>query len=169
MRSNKHVSDVQEMLKEWDFSKNDGVSPYETAIRTHSIYWWLCSKGHSWEASPHNRAIGKGCPYCANRKVLAGYNDLASQRPDLVSEWDTEKNAGLSPSDVLVTSTKKVWWKCREGHTWNALIHVRTRLGCNCPYCANRKVVAGYNDLATLKPELLSECAYLGRHLRRSH
>jgi len=157
MRSNKHVSDVQEMLKEWDFSKNDGVSPYETAIRTHSIYWWLCSKGHSWEASPHNRAIGKGCPYCANRKVLAGYNDLASQRPDLVSEWDTEKNAGLSPSDVLVTSTKKVWWKCREGHTWNALIHVRTRLGCNCPYCANRKVVAGYNDLATLKPELLSE------------
>ena len=160
MRPCKHISDVPELLAEWDFEKNQEVEPAGIAFRTHELYWWICRRGHSYKASPHNRAVGKGCPYCAGRKILQGFNDLASQRPALASEWDYEKNAGLSPEEVLVTSSKRAWWKCDKGHSWDTIVLVRSRYGCGCPYCSGHKVVQGYNDLATLKPELLSEWDY---------
>lgn len=159
MKNIKHISDVPKMKEEWDYSKNDG-DPSKIAFRTHASYWWKCSLGHSWEASPHNRATGRDCPYCTNRKVLKGFNDLASQKPELAGEWDYEKNGDLAPADVIVTSSRKVWWKCSEGHSWKTIVLVRSSYGCGCPYCTNRKILAGYNDLATLKPELLSEWDY---------
>ena len=43
----------------------------------------------------------------------AGKKDsLAITNPDLVKEWDYEKNAPLTPDDVTPGSGKKVWWIC---------------------------------------------------------
>ena len=46
------------------------------------------------------RALGgdPGCPYCAGRKVLPGFNDLAALRPDLAVQWHPTLNKGLRPS-----------------------------------------------------------------------
>lgn len=30
------------------------------------------------------------CPYCENKKVLAGYNGLKTTRPDIAKEWGIE-------------------------------------------------------------------------------
>ena len=42
-----------------------------------------CSKGHVWYADPHNVLRGSGCPYCADKALLIGYNDLWTARPDI--------------------------------------------------------------------------------------
>ena len=153
------LSGLPELMREWDFEKNKGVVPEDISFRSHSDYWWICEKGHSWQANPHNRAAGKGCPYCAGRKVIAGFNDLASQRPELLKEWDYERNGILRPDGVTVSSGKKAWWLCEKGHSWEAVVASRSA-GCGCPYCAGKKVLPGYNDLLTLRPDLVKEWDY---------
>ena len=37
---------------------------------------WRCSQGHTWEANISKRTSGRGCPICANRVLLVGFNDL---------------------------------------------------------------------------------------------
>ena len=96
--------------------------------------------------------VDDSCPYCKNRKLLRGFNDLATAYSELVAEWDFERNGDLKPTDVIANSNKRVWWKCEEGHEWSGLIANGARKGKadpGCPYCSGRKVLAGYNDLAT--------------------
>lgn len=32
--------------------------------------WWICKEGYEWQASPHNRMAGRGCPFCNQHKVI---------------------------------------------------------------------------------------------------
>ncbi len=66
--------------------------------------------------------VDDSCPYCKDRKLLRGYNDLATAYPELVAEWDFERNGDLKPTDVIASSNKRVWRKCKEGHEWSGLI-----------------------------------------------
>lgn len=78
--------------------------------------------------------------------------------PQLFSEWDSEANIDISPEDISVGSEKKVWWKCRLGHTWQAAVYTRTgKQKYDCPYCKGRRAWEGFNDLATVNPQLASE------------
>ena len=36
----------------------------------------------------------------------------------------------------------KVWWKCKNGHEWEAVIHTRVK-GVGCPYCMGKKAIQG--------------------------
>lgn len=101
--------------------------------------------------------MGTGCPICAGRSVLVGENDFASQYPRLAAEWDLEKNGTLSPEEVTASSNHKVWWLCDKGHSYSASVQGRTRNGNGCPYCVNRKVLQGFNDLATTCPVVAAE------------
>lgn len=47
-------------------------------------------------------------------------NSLADMRPELVREW-SEKNE-IKPTEVSVGSHKKVLWKCKHGHEWEASV-----------------------------------------------
>ena len=96
--------------------------------------WWKCEKGHEWQARISHRNKGIGCPYCSGKKVLQGYNDLATINPELAKEWNCEKNGNLKPEDFTANSGKKVWWKCEKGHEWKATIANRNR-GRGCPIC----------------------------------
>ena len=58
-----------EIISEWDFSKNETLSPEDLTSGSDKKVWWLCCKGHSWKASISKRSIEKtGCPYCKNKK-----------------------------------------------------------------------------------------------------
>ena len=121
--------------------------------------WWKCNNGHEWQANINDRNRGKGCPFCASKNVSQGYNDLATINPALANEWNYEKNDDLKPIDVLPNSHKQVWWKCNNGHEWQAIIKSRNS-GNGCPYCSNKKVLKGYNDLQTINPTLAYEWNY---------
>ena len=132
------------------------MTPSLVAANSSKKVWWRCHNGHEWQASIGNRNRGHGCIYCSNQKVLPGYNDLATSRPDIAKEWHPTKNYPLLPSEVTCGSEKKVWWKCDKGHEWIASVKSRSK-GTGCPYCANRKVLTGYNDLASINPRLAKE------------
>ena len=127
-----------ELARQWDFERN-AVKPEQILPGSHEKVWWKCDLGHSWQSAPYSRTKekGSGCPYCTGRKVLAGFNDLATLRPKLASEWYQSMNAGLSPEQVSLGCKKRVWWRCSERHIWQAAIYSRTRTrGSGCPVCA---------------------------------
>lgn len=99
-----------EILKKWDFEKNIDISPYEVLPKSSKKVWWKCEKGHSFEARIAQITTGGGCPYCTNKKVLRGYNDLATTHSDLVKEWHPTKNLPLTPYEITYGSEKKVYW-----------------------------------------------------------
>lgn len=147
------------LLNEWNLEMNSSLSPNTIAARSHKKIWWTCLVGHTWQTSLSNRTNinkGTGCPYCSNKKVLPGYNDLLTLIPSLATEWDYEKNTNLTPRDVTKNCTKKVWWICSNKHNWQATILSRTQ-GNDCPYCSNQQVLYGYNDLLTTYPDIAKE------------
>ena len=140
MAEKKYIIDNAKLMAEWDWEKNNdfGFDPKTLTLGNNKKAWWKCNKGHEWQATIANRNYGYGCPYCAGKKVLKGYNDLQTINPKLASEWNYEKNMELTPSDVTPGSKRKVWWKCANGHEWQAVIANRNK-GCGCPYCSGRK------------------------------
>ena len=79
-----------------------------------------------------------------------------SDNASLFSEWNTAKNDNLDPTTITLGSNKKVWWKCKRGHQWQAYVSNRAK-GQGCPYCSGRLAWAGENDLGTLYPDLASQ------------
>lgn len=154
-----------EMLKEWDYEENDklGIKPNELLVGSIKKVYWICSKGHKYDRSIYDRLHGRGnCPYCGNRKVLQGYNDLATTNPELLKDWDYEENdkLGIKPNEITNGGKEKVWWKCEKGHNYQAIVSNKVNQQTKCPYCANKKIIIGFNDLATTNPELLEEWDY---------
>ena len=141
------------LVAEWDVEKNTPLTPQDVTTGSHKLIWWRCPKGHSWRAAVYSRTtLGTGCPVCTGRQALAGENDLATLYPAIAAQWDEEKNGALHPSNVTAGSNRRVWWRCEKGHSYRAVIAQRVQRGDGCPYCANRKVLPGFNDLATAAP-----------------
>ena len=95
-----------DLAKEWHPKKNNS-KPSEVMPGAHKKAWWICSEGHEWEAEIKSRTTGVGCPYCCGKRVMKGYNDLATVNPDLAAEWHPTKNGDLTPEDVTEASGKK--------------------------------------------------------------
>ncbi len=91
-------------------------------------------------------------------------NSVASVFPELIREWDVEKNEGITPDVFSARNNKKVWWKCENGHSWKASINTRGERKMGCPYCAGQKILIGKNDFETWcrdnNPTLLNEWDY---------
>ncbi|MDO4759945.1 MAG: zinc-ribbon domain-containing protein [Candidatus Saccharibacteria bacterium] len=156
-----YISDNSDLIKDWDFDKNARLNLFPNRLTTGSgkKVWWKCEKGHSYASCIYNRASGKKCPYCSNRMVLPGFNDLQTLYPSVAKEWDYDKNQG-SPKQVIPGTTRKVWFVCPQGHSYYISLHGRCYRGDNCPYCSGKKVKYGYNDLTTMAPQLLAEWDY---------
>ena len=150
-----------EIAREWNYEKNSNLKPEYFRAGSGEKVWWKCNKGHEWKTDINSRVRHKtGCPICANMQLLTGYNDLETVHPELAKEWNYDKNDGLLPSQVLFGSSKRVWWKCKDGHEWQVTIDNRVCNRSGCPICTNRQVLVGYNDLQTVKPDLAKEWDY---------
>ena len=135
------------LIRQWDYEKNNGLTPQEVTAGSQKKVYWICEKGHSFDMDIRSRTKGQGCPYCNNRRILPGYNDLATLNKELAAEWNWEKNGNLKPTDVGTGSKNRVWWKCDKGHEWQARV-IQRNGGTGCPVCANRIVLKSYNDFA---------------------
>lgn len=121
-----------QLVNEWHHEKNGGVLPEEITPNMNIKVWWKCNDGHEWQAAPHSRTRGTGCPFCYGR-YASKTNNLAVSYPELLAEWDYELNKGLNPSDFTPHVGKIVWWKCKENHTWQATIYNRTKISRDAP------------------------------------
>ncbi len=133
-----YVIDNARLMTEWDWEENEkcNLDPRKLTLGSGKKANWICSNGHKWATSICCR-VGRGtnCPYCSNKKVMSGYNDLQSQCPDLMVDWDYEANT-IDPSMVAVKSNKVAAWVCPKGHHYNKAIYKRVS-GEGCPACSH--------------------------------
>lgn len=144
----------EDLFQEIHPTLNQGIEVDALAAYSNKKIWWICELGHEWESSVSNRN-NRGCPYCGNKKVMAGFNDLVTLHPSIAEEW-SNKNT-LKPNEVLSGSHGKYFWTCKDGHEWEASVVKRTMIKRGCPYCTLQKRIIGVNDLASVNPKLLSE------------
>ena len=132
-----------ELLKEWDFLKND-VDPFKVAVKSKYKANWICNYcKHEWQTRIDHRTYSKsGCPKCGIKKNtlntqltrLKLNGSLFDKNKDLLKEWHPTKNLPLTPKDVTLGSGKKVWWICKKKHVWQARVHARNE-GARCSKC----------------------------------
>ena len=136
-------------------SEVDGWNPEQIIAGSRTLKPWKCKLGHRWNATPADRSIKKSkCPYCSNSKVLTGFNDLATEFPNLAKEAD-----GWDPSKIVSRTGKPLQWRCINNHSWRISPNSRIRknVTVGCPFCLNHFVLKGFNDLATTHPHLIGE------------
>ena len=143
-----------ELVAEWS-EKNLPLTPDSITFGSNKKVWWKGACGHEWETSIKARSSGEKCPICSGARVIAGINDLATLETLLVKQW-SKKNK-IKPTEVSIGSHKKVIWRCEKGHEWEAAVKSRTINRTGCPYCSHNKVLGGFNDLATLLPDIAAE------------
>ena len=61
-------------------------------------------------------------------KLTSKYN-LKVLFPKIAKELHPSKNGGLKSIDITHGSRRKVWWKCKNKHTWQAIVRARTSGG----------------------------------------
>lgn len=88
-----------------------------------------------------------------NRKDVAV--SLLDKVPNIIYEWDYEKNNGVKPEEVTYGSTVKYWFKCSKGHSYLAAPkHKSSKNPTGCKRCQDtrvrksKKLVTDYPSLA---------------------
>lgn len=166
------------LAKEWHPTKNGELTPDGIGFGSDKKVWWLLKYydkntnqtfNFEWEASVGNRSRGTKCPFLSGQAIYVGFNDLQTLNPQLASEWHPTKNGNLTPRDVTVRSTKKVWWLFPYDDTqtgkhfdfeWNEPIQNRIRAPHSNPYLSGKKIMPGFNDLATKRPDIAEQWDY---------
>lgn len=114
---------------------------------------WICPKGHRYISKPvYRTSQKKGCPVCDGKKVVAGFNDLATTYPEIAAEAYK-----FDPTTITAGSNKNVEWKCQFGHIFKAPPHQRTSRSSGCAVCSGDQINIGVNDFETTDPGLALE------------
>lgn len=169
MSAGKTLKDYPNIIKEWDRDRNGSINPLNVPARSNKKYWWKCSKCHQgYLASPDKKTSRNyGCPVCSNYLVIKGINDFESNYPELMKDWDYEKNKGVEPSSISKRSITRVSWRCHQcGFEWNSRVRDATKKKINCPKCskidsANKKHLSELDKNGCLSNEdLLKDWDY---------
>lgn len=132
---------------------------FDLARSSFKKHEYACALGHRFTSYTRKMAPYKssdGCPFCARRAPLAGFNTLADSHPHLAAEWHPTLNRELRPEHILSGSSQKVAWLCPEGHSYRREPATRVR-GVGCGYCSNHLVDPATNSMAVTHPALAAD------------
>ena len=157
-----------ELVKEWNYKKNKNLTPEKVVSGSNKKVWWICQKcGYEWEATIVSRTItGNGCRNCAinsvgnkiKSKKHEKYGDLTKTHPELVKEWNSEKNGKKLPANIIINSPEKFWWKCSKcNYEWQASLYNRINKKSGCPKCGILKQIQSFNNNQIIKKGSLEE------------
>lgn len=137
--SNSLEEKYPQIAAEWHTTLNGKIKPNMVAAETHDSFYWLCDKGHTYEAMVKNRVrMCSNCPYCSGQKVLAGFNDIATTHPEIAMNYNNDKNNRKS-TEISAGSREKVWWKCCKcGYEFQYELNTYINANYACPSCSNR-------------------------------
>lgn len=162
-RKGKYLSEVRPDLKKHYSSENE--IPFESlsSANPKSVIW-VCDNGHKFTKTVAKMTLQKEfqCPKCTGR-IAAEDNNIIANHPELINEWDAEKNK-IDPYSLMDSSRYEAYWKCKQcGHRYRQRISRKllydTEGKISCPYCANRKA-SDDNNLTVTNPEVLKEWNY---------
>lgn len=129
-----------EIAKTWSKTKNGDKTPLDVLpCDGKTRAWWDCEKcGNSYNVLIKTKVLkSTRCPYCYHKKADKN-NCFANKNKELLKEWDSNKNKGLDPYNILPRSRKLVWWKCSKcKHSWETELRRRTykKHPGGCPKC----------------------------------
>lgn len=138
------------LIDDWDYKKNKIHLKQVKKSDNLKLFWWKCHVcGYEWELSIRSKIVSTYCPKCASKvgvdtrmkNYIKKHGSLASNYPEIVKEWNYEKNEGLSPEHLTSKNKRQVWWKCENGHEWMASICNRTKGFGRCHECENKKKI----------------------------
>ena len=111
----------------WDPSKISSLSEREMD--------WRCAKGHFFHEQVSKRVRNNlRCPFCSNRKLERGVNDLTVTHPEIAKDAE-----GWDPSYEVAETQMNRLWRCQEGHTYQRFVSARTGQGLGCLKCSTQK------------------------------
>jgi hypothetical protein len=137
-RSSKTLEDLQALAGPFG-----GTCLARRVTTIHDHYRWRCRLGHVFTASAHDVQQGHWCRRCRGRVQ----DDLARMRRL------ARRRGGECLASEYVNATTKLWWRCRDGHEWDALPGSIVQ-GTWCPVCGH----AG-SSTAPLSIEVMQEIA----------
>lgn len=146
------------LLAEWNYKKND-ILPTEVGKASTYPVHFICPKGHEFSTPLKYRTSLKahGCNVCSGHVIISGVNDLKTLFPQVAVEMDRADNGGIKSHQVGAKVGKRFNFVCDSGHVWESRIDNRTSTGGKCPYCANQRVLPGFNDLQSQYPEIAAK------------
>ena len=126
----------------WHPTLNGNLKPNKVASGSNKKVWWKCPKGedHEWKTTPNNISSGQGCPVCAHIKIVRS-NSFGTYHPDLLKEWNFDRNVKVDPFKISSSDSVKVSWICAKNnnHKWKASVGVRVYKNTGCPSCSGSK------------------------------
>lgn len=147
--TNSLSANFPEIAKEWNYIKNENLTPNTVTHSSSKKVWWICENKHEWKVPISNRTTnGSCCPYCSGRRV-GKENNFEVTHPDLCKDWDYDKN-NIDPSNISWSYKKVVWWKCNNGHKYKKTVYDKVR-STECPHC---------HSIAFQRPDLMKEWDY---------
>lgn len=125
-----------ELAREWD-ERNLPLTPDKVLYCSGKRCWWRRG-AFVWQATIKERLRkNEGIP--RSQSLLCDPQlRLSVTHPELAAQWDPVKNGSLTPDQVTARSSKKVWWLCAYGHSWQTAPLKRLR-GDGCPFCSGRR------------------------------
>jgi DNA-directed RNA polymerase subunit RPC12/RpoP len=114
---------------------NDLLITEKHKIRGYKYYNYRCVKdGYMGVIREDHLYNGHGCPVCAGKVVLKGYNDIATTRPDMIDLFDDKNDAFLYREH----SNKYTYFRCpRCGNKIYAQVSYVSYSGLSCKKCSD--------------------------------
>lgn len=129
-RAGSFAQNYPDLLEIW--SPDNTVSP-DKIPPTYSLpIKWRCEHGHEWSRRIVAQVSINNCPICAKNE-----GTLFALIPELLDEWDYEKNINIVPETIPAYSNKKYFWKCKNGHSYSAAPEKLMRRKARCPICSS--------------------------------
>lgn len=143
-----HEEFVEKLLNKNKYYANGDFELLEQYTHSHNYIKCRCKKcGHEWPGVPSSLLIGYGCHLCRVNNWQISQDEFIERlrlvHNDIIA---LDKYAGMAVN---------IRFQCERGHIWSARPHNVLR-GSGCPYCADRMVWVGYNDIWTTRPDIAS-------------
>lgn len=114
----------------WHREKNGAMTLATVDAMSTAPCWWRCTEGHEFQRPPLQMLRDSSCPTCALAKT-----SLAVTHPTIAAEWNIARNEGVTPSAVDPDQNITAWWRCGQGHDFQATVRARTKSNARCPVC----------------------------------
>ena len=151
-RDNNH----EDWLDLWDYELND-VEPKEVAFRSGKKYWFKCARGlHESELKNIGHLTEKKCILFCKKCKSFGQWLIDNIGCDAIDQYWSSQNI-IDPFTIFANSHVNIWIKClNDLHPdYKTQPYVFSSMGCRCPVCSNKKIIAGINDIATTRKDLI--------------
>ena len=141
-----HEEFVEKLLVNNKYYANGEIKIIGQYIDSKTKIACLCAiDGHQWDSRASHLLEGQGCPMCQLRHKRISLDEFLRRLKSLENS--------ITAIDLYRGMKVRIRFRCKLGHIWSAtpddILHGR-----GCPYCSNRKVLTGFNDLWTTRPDV---------------